>query len=104
MTVAAQLTNRATWQAVVAELVGTFFLALAPLLSGGLFGVALTLMVFVYAVGTISGGSLNPGVTVGLVVARHLSVTSGVLYIVAKVVGALVARFLTPLIAPLAPY
>ena len=45
----------------MAELGGTFFLALAAP-QWGPFSVALTLTVFVYAVGTISGGSLNPGV------------------------------------------
>jgi aquaporin Z len=88
-------------QAVVAELVGTFFLTLAALISGGPFAVALTLLVFVYSLGLLNGGSLNPAVSLGLMIARHISVTRGVLYIVAEIVGALVARAVAPLIMPL---
>jgi aquaporin Z len=40
--------------------------------------------------------------TVGLVVARHMSVAKGVLYIVAEVVGAFIALAVAPLIHPLA--
>jgi len=102
MTVQDELTRRATWQAALAEVVGTAFLALAVLLSGGPFAVALVLTVFVFVIGSISGASLNPAVTVGLVVARHMSVAKGVLYIVAEVVGAYIAVAVAPLIHPLA--
>jgi len=98
-----ELTERGTWQAVAAELIGTFFLTLAALISGGPFAVALVLLVFVYSLGLLNGGSLNPAVSVGLVIARHLSITRGALYIVAEIVGALIARGVAPLIAPLPP-
>ena len=99
--IAHELTAPATWRAGLAEVVGTFFLALAAFISGGPYAVGLTLAIMVYALGRVSGASLNPAVTVGLIVARHLSVLRGGLYIVAEVAGALLARLLAPYITPL---
>ncbi len=75
----------------MAEIVGTFFLTLAALVSGTPFAVALTLAAFVYAIGGISGCNINPAVTVGLVALRRLPLTTGVYYIIAQVLGAIVA-------------
>jgi aquaporin Z len=96
-----ELTDLATWRAGLAEIVGTFFLALAAFLSGGPYAVGLTLVVMVYVLGTVSGASLNPAVTVALVVARHISAVRGVIYVVAEVSGALLARLIGQSIAPL---
>jgi aquaporin Z len=98
-----ELSMTGTWRATVAELVGTFFLTLAALISGGPFAVALVLLVFVYSLGLLNGGNLNPAVSLGLMISRHISITRGVMYIIAQVVGALIALGLAPLIAPLAP-
>jgi aquaporin Z len=78
-----------------AELLGTFFLTLAALTVAAPltpFAVGLTLLVFVYAVGSLSGSHLNPAVTVGLVASRRFPLAHGLLYIVAQVAGALLAR------------
>jgi aquaporin Z len=99
--IAHELTAPATWRAGLAEVVGTFFLALAALISGGPYAVALTLAIMVYVLGRVSGASLNPAVTVGLVVARHLSVLRGGLYLVAETLGALLARLLAQYVTPL---
>jgi len=99
--IAHELTAPATWRAVLAEVVGTFFLALAAFISGGPYAVGLTLVIMVYVLGRVSGASLNPAATVGLVVARHLSVLRGGLYIVAEVAGALLARLLAQYVTPL---
>ena len=79
-------------KAAMAELVGTFFLTLAALIAGTPYAVALTLAAFVYAIGSISGCNINPGVTVGLVAGRRLPVVAGILYLIAQVAGALLAR------------
>ena len=100
-TIQHELTAPATWRAVLAEVVGTFFLALAAFISGGPYAVGLTLAIMVYVLGRVSGASLNPAATVGLVVARHLSVLRGGLYIVAEVAGALLARLLAQYVTPL---
>ena len=99
--IAHELTAPATWRAGLAEVVGTFFLALAAFIGGGPYAVGLTLGIMVYILGRVSGASLNPAVTVGLVVARHLSVLRGGLYIVAETLGALLARLLAQYVTPL---
>lgn len=88
------------YKATIAELIGTFFLALAALLSGSPFAVGLTLAAFVYAIGDISGCHVNPAVTVGLLVRRKLPILWGVAYILAQLIGAILARLVAALINP----
>jgi aquaporin Z len=88
----------ALWQNGLAELLGTFFLTLAALLGGLPYVAGITLGVFVYAIGGLSGCNINPAVTVGMVAARRLSLASGVVYLVAQITGALLARGFAPLI------
>jgi aquaporin Z len=79
---------------LAAEVIGTFFLVVAALLSpaGQTFAlVGLTLLVMVIAIGKVSGAHLNPAVTVGLITARQFPLREGLLYIVAQVVGAFLA-------------
>ncbi|MGY2895647.1 MIP/aquaporin family protein [Deinococcus sp. UYEF24] len=79
---------------LTAEVVGTFFLVVAALLSpaGLTFAlVGLTLLVMVIALGKVSGSHLNPAVTVGLITARQFPLREGLLYIVAQVIGAFLA-------------
>jgi MIP family channel proteins len=95
------------WKAALAELIGTFALIfmgagsiLADALTGGkvgLVGIAfahgLAIATMVSATGHLSGGHLNPAVTAGVVVAGRLPVRSGVVYLVAQLVGASLAAF-----------
>ena len=79
----------------LSEFIGTFFLALAALSVPApftIFVVGIVLLVFVYVTGPISGAHLNPAVTVGLVAARQFPSGEGILYIVAQVAAALLAR------------
>jgi aquaporin Z len=91
-------------KAAFAEFTGTFFLAMAALLGGTPYAVGLTLASFVYAVGGISGAHLNPAVTIGLLVNRSISASTGTLYVAAQVLGALLARSLANSVGVLAPY
>jgi aquaporin Z len=95
-------------KAVVAEVIGTFTLvfigtATAVLAGSGLLGeggmpiiaiafaFGFTLMVLVYAIGPISGCHINPAVTIAMVIAGKLEAKHAVPYIVAQVIGALLA-------------
>jgi MIP family channel proteins len=91
----------------LAELVGTFgfvfigcavvVMKSAPGAGYGLLGIAwghaIALSIMVTATMAISGGHLNPAVTVGLFVGRRINGATAVGYIVAQLVGAVVAAF-----------
>ncbi len=93
---------REAWRAPLAELVGTFFLTLAALVAGTPYAEALTLGVFVYVFGAISGSHLNPAVTIALAAARRLPAGRAVGYLVAQGGGAALARLMAPHVGPLA--
>jgi len=89
-----------------AEIMGTFWLvfggcgsavlaAAFPNVGIGLHGVSLafglTVLTMAYGIGHISGCHLNPAVTIGLVTARRFPSSEAVPYIIAQVVGAVIA-------------
>lgn len=89
-------------KALGAELVGTFVLVFAGVgaamfagPSAGLlapaFAFGLAVLVMAYAVGHISGGHFNPAVTVGLIAGGRFGAGNAVGYIVAQVVGGVLA-------------
>ena len=99
---------------LAAEFLGTFWLVFcgcgAALLAAafpdvgiGLLGVAfafgLTVVTMAYAVGGISGGHFNPAVSVGMAVGGRMPAGDLVGYIIAQVVGAVVAAAVLYLIA-----
>jgi aquaporin Z len=94
-----------TLKAALAELIGTFFLTLAALISGNnaAIAVALVLTACVYAIGDVSGSHVNPAVTLGLLVDRHIPAIKGGLYIIAQIVGALLASLVGGIAGKLAP-
>jgi aquaporin Z len=94
----------------LAELVGTFVLVFAScgsaVLAGdkiGFLGVSLafglSLLAMVYAIGPISGCHINPAVTVGILITKKMDAKYAPGYIVAQIVGAIVAAALLLLIA-----
>lgn len=99
---------------VVAEFIGTFWLVLGgcgsavlaaafPDVGIGLLGVSLafglTVLTMAFAIGHISGCHLNPAVSIGLWAGGRFSTKDLVPYIVAQVVGAIVAGGVLYLIA-----
>jgi len=97
-----------------AELIGTFWLVLGgcgsavlaagfPKLGIGFAGVALAfglaLLTMAYAIGHISGCHINPAVTVGLCTGGRFPASEVVPYVVAQVIGALVASSVLYVIA-----
>jgi aquaporin Z len=99
----------------LAEAVGTFGLVffgagsvaaqVMPNGASGVLGVALAhglvLAVLVTATMGISGGHLNPAVTLGLFVARRTEARAAAAYIVAQLLGAVLAAFLVKLLFPI---
>jgi aquaporin Z len=98
----------------VAELLGTFWLVLGgcgsavlaagyPSVGIGWFGVSfafgLTVLTMAYAIGHVSGCHLNPAVSIGLCAAGRFPTSQLVPYIVAQVVGAVLAGGVLYLIA-----
>ncbi len=77
---------------------GAVLAAAYPEVGIGLLGVSfafgLTELTMAYAIGPISGCHRNPAVTLGLVVAGRFEQSRALGYIVAQVVGAIVAAFL----------
>jgi len=86
----------------VAELIGTFALvfvgAAAGLYQESILSVALahglTLAVFIYMYGHISGTHVNPAVTLGLALNGTIKWVEGIVYWVAQFLGAVLAMFL----------
>ena len=99
---------------LAAEFIGTFWLVLGgcgsavlaaafPGVGIGLLGVAfafgLTVLTMAYAIGHISGCHLNPAVSVGLAVGGRFKTSELIPYIIAQVLGAIVAAGLLYFIA-----
>jgi aquaporin Z len=86
-----------------AEGIGTFWLVFAGIgtvlldAPTGNFGIAvafgLAVLTAAYAIGRISGGHYNPAVTVGLAVAGRLPSREVIPYVLAQLVGGIVAAF-----------
>jgi aquaporin Z len=101
-------------KAYIAEAIGTFWLTFGgcgaaviaagfPQVGIGLLGVALafglTLLTMAYAIGHISGCHINPAVTVGLFAGGRFPAGEVIPYIIAQVIGAIVAALLLYAIA-----
>ncbi|MBN9043308.1 MAG: aquaporin Z [Rhizobiales bacterium 62-47] len=101
-------------QKYVAEAIGTFWLTFAgcgsaviaagfPQVGIGLLGVSLafglSVVTMAYAIGHISGAHLNPAVTVGLAAGGRFPAGQVVPYIIAQLIGAVVASAVLYLIA-----
>jgi aquaporin Z len=99
---------------LTAEILGTFWLvfggcgsavlaAAFPDVGIGLLGVSLafglTVLTMAFAIGHISGCHLNPAVTVGLATGRRFPWSEVIPYMIAQVIGAVVAAFLLYVIA-----
>lgn len=101
-------------QALFSEAFGTFWLVFGgcgsavlaasfPALGIGFVGVALafglTVLTMAYAVGHISGGHFNPAVTVGLWAGGRFPAARVLPYVIAQVVGGLLATLVLAMIA-----
>lgn len=106
-------------KALLAELVGTFFLVLTIVVAVSVYAgvgggkllpnvvipfVALAhgivLFIMIQALGAISGGHFNPAVTCGLLSIKKISAPNAGAYIVVQVIGATLAAFLVAAVLP----
>ena len=87
-------------KAFIAEFIGTFalvFIGVGVIAhdQGNLVAIALahglTIAVMASATGAISGGHLNPAVTIGLLTAGKIDLPNAIGYIISQVLGALIA-------------
>jgi aquaporin Z len=81
--------------ALLAELVGTFILAIVAITVANPIIVGFTLVVIVLAIGAISGAHVNPAVTFGLWSIRKLEGIKVPFYIAMQLAGALLALLVT---------
>ena len=94
-------------RAYCAEFIGTFFLVLTVCIAGVLgyagpyapIAIGATLMVMVYATGYVSGGHLNPAVTVAAWVRGKLPSREVLPYIVAQLLAAILAALVAKIFA-----
>ena len=113
-----ELTSPAVIPAVLAEFIATllfvFLGAGTVVLTGQMIGDSMTparlltialahglaIALLVTAVGNISGGHINPAVTIGAMLTSNISIVKGIMYIVAQLVGAIVGALLLTVVLP----
>lgn len=85
----------------IAELFGTFALTSIVILSltseiliDTPLAAALTLLLFVYTIGSISGSHINPAVTLGAMSIKKIGIKEGLIYILYQLIGATLALLL----------
>lgn len=101
------------WKAVLAELLGTFFLVAVTVGSTvqdwlenelDVVQIALTfglcVAIVVWIIGRISGGHINPAVTIAMLTSRRISLARAVLYMASQCAGAVLGAGLIKLLTP----
>ena len=100
-----EVVTRANIRAYLAELIGTMIFVLVgtgAVVSSVFFGTGDQLIVIalahglgiglmVYATANISGGHLNPAVTLGMIVTKQIKIAPGMIYMAAQMLGAVAA-------------
>lgn len=94
------------WRAYLAEFLGTFvfvFIASCAVITNGLYGevgtlgislaTGLTLSAMIFATVHISGGHLNPAVTLALWLSQKLNTINGFFYILFQIMGSFAAAY-----------
>ena len=92
------LRSKRLWTAVLAEFLGTFLLVLVGC-GSTLYEINITKLALsfglcvatiVWTIANVSGGHINPAVTVGFLVTRKITIARALLYIIAQTIGAVV--------------
>jgi len=113
-----EFSSEAAWRATFAEFIATllfvFLGAGTVVVTGGLIQEGLTsarlvaialahglaIALLVSATAKVSGGHINPAVTVGALITGKISLTKAIMYIVAQLLGALVGALLLTVVIP----
>jgi aquaporin-4 len=102
------LKSKRLWTAMIAEFLGTLLLVLVAC-GACLFEVTITKLALsfglsvatiVWTIANVSGGHINPGVTIGFLVTRKISVLRAIVYIIAQTLGAIVGAALLKALTP----
>jgi aquaporin Z len=75
----------------LAEFLGTLFFVYIVLATGNAIAIGAALAIAVMVAGTISGGHINPAVSVAMVAAGKMSSSDLLPYILAQIAGGMVA-------------
>ena len=105
------LKNKRFYIALVAEFLGTLFLVLvacgacvtykdAPSQVQIALAFGLSVATMVWAIGNVSGGHINPAVTIAFLLTRKISIIRAVLYVVVQLLGATVGAAILKSVAP----
>jgi aquaporin Z len=77
--------------AVLVEFLGTFIFLSVIVATGSWWIIGLTLAILIFLAGSISGGHFNPAVTVMTLYNRGIAADNAAAYMVAQVVGGILA-------------
>ena len=75
----------------LAEFLGTLFLVYVIVATGNPLAIGATVSLVVLMIGNISGGHINPAVTISLAAAGKINVNEIIPYVLAQILGGLVA-------------
>lgn len=100
------VTKLSFWRAILAELFGTTFYLLCvttvalpwgrpnDVVEGGI-GTGLAITSLIVMIDHLSGGHMNPSVTIGMMVGGRMSILQGIFYMIAQVAGGIAGTALT---------
>ncbi|XP_071101013.1 aquaporin AQPAe.a-like [Haliotis cracherodii] len=103
-----ELNTACFWRAVYAEFLGTLLLTFvgsaSVLFDGNKITISMTfglaIMTLIQMIGHVSGGHVNPAITISFVVAQNISVIRGLLYILAQCCGSIVGAYILKAVTP----
>ena len=73
------------------ECLGTIFFLYVILLTGNAWAIGLALAIVIYIAGPVTGGHFNPAVSIALAYHGKLNKEDTIMYIVAQILGGLIA-------------